>query len=180
MEAEQTNLFDIGHRALPKTLTAAREEYFDAAEGAGMACPCCDRFGRKYRRKFNSGMAASLVWLVGEYGRHPIWVDVPKVAPRSVVSSREFDKLALWGMAAPHVNEDTQKRCSGVWRPTILGERFVRGVGVVIYSHAIVYNGKVERWDGESIDVVEALGERFDYAELLAGRGLMAVLLMDV
>lgn len=149
------------------SLEDARRVYFDLAEGKGSVCPCCDRFGRKYRRKFNSGMARSLIWMVRYFEQTNDWIDMSKKAPRHVIKSREFDKLSLWWMAEELVNSDTEKRTSGIWRPLEAGIRFVHKE-LRVRSHAVVYNSKAEKFQGAKIDIEEALGKHFSYRELMS------------
>lgn len=157
---------------MDKTLSDARAEFYHAAEDQGMDCPCCGRFGRYYRRKFNSGMALSLIWLVYEWRANGhAWIDVPKVAPRRVLRSREFDKLAHWRLVEK--SEDRGEThgdsiLSGLWRPAEYALAFVDG-RATIKSHAIFYDNKVLRFEPERTNIHQALQEKFDYSELMRG-----------
>lgn len=145
-------------------------EFLDNLPVAGAHCPTCSQFAKVYRRKLNSGMARCLIWLVKdgpEYSDAVGWVDVARSAPRHVVGSREFDKLAHWEMVEMKPNTDGSKRVSGFWRATEYGKSFARRERYVS-SHAVLYNGELLGLEGDSIDIVDALGKRFSYAELMA------------
>lgn len=151
----------------PLTLREAQEDYHSELDAHGVAeCLCCGHKTRRYRRAFNSGMAATLCWLVREYMRTHDWVAVQARAPRHVLRSNEIGKLAAWGMAEQRPPDNGSKRTSGVWRPTLLGETFAVN-GEYIHSHAVFCNGKIESFDGELIDIHTALGKRFNYSELM-------------
>ena len=110
----------------------------------GVTCPCCGQYAKRYKRKLNSSMAAALCWL----WTHP--------------------KLAWWGFIEEKPKEEHHKgRTSGLWRVTQLGADFARSC-VSVPRYAFVYNGTVEDFTtGDAISIRCALGDRFDYAELM-------------
>lgn len=152
------------------TLKNARRE-LHAQLDEGVICPCCGRLAKAYRRKLNSGMAKSLIWLVGEYRRTHDWVDIQKVAPRYVLASREIGKLLHWEFVELKPNDDDEtgkRKTSGMWRPTELGIKFVfRELRVP--SHVRLYDNVIIRFEGDKIDIVQALGSHFNYRLLMAG-----------
>ena len=86
-----------------------------------------EQFAKIYKRKLNSGMAASLVWLVRTYLEKQNWIYVWKIAPKFILRSAEIGKLAHWELAIQKTNEDDDsKRTSGLWKPTEKGIKFVR------------------------------------------------------
>ena len=156
----------------PVDLGASLEEaiaYVRANLDDGVRCPCCDKYARRYRRSFNSTMARSLLWLVVEWDKNSQvgWVDVPKAGPRWLVKSNQLPTVRWWGMVErPPDTEDSALKHSGLWRPTDLGVRFaLRQVRVP--SKAVTYDGQVEGLEGDEITIVDALGKKFDYAELM-------------
>lgn len=135
----------------------------------GTYCPCCQRWIKRYKRKFNSGMARSLIWLVrnwSKYADEDGFVNVPSCAPRDVVRSREFDKLRWFGCCEVKPNEDVRKRCSGLWKPTERGIAFAR-CKIQLPMYAYVLKGNVESWSEDKQTIVAALGNKFDYGELM-------------
>ena len=65
----------------------------------GTYCPTCNRFMKRYKRKLNSGMSRTLIWLYHyqrESGKH--WVRVADAAPTYVLRTNEISRLVLWGL----------------------------------------------------------------------------------
>jgi hypothetical protein len=112
-------------------------------------------------------MARSLIWLVLEYGRTKDWIYVPGSAPPGVLRSREEGKLAWWGLVAEKPNDDAKRKSSGFWKPTRKGVAFVYD-RVRVPARAVVYNNKCEGFDGDEIGIREAIGEQFNYEELMS------------
>lgn len=154
----QLDLFD--------TLLQAKAN-LEANLDKGGACPCCGQHAQRYRRKLNSGMARALVeiWLRQKNTRRWVRVEVLVAALRV---SPELGKLRWWGLVETKENDDAKKRTSGSWRLTEKGQAFLRDL-VKVPSHAVVFNNQLERLEGKEIGIREALGSKFDYAELMAG-----------
>jgi len=137
----------------------------------GVACPVCEQFCKLYRRKLNSGLAAGLVWLVAAWRRRPGWIDMPNKAPRFILrAGGQFSILAHWGLIEQRVNEKTRTRCSGQWRPTTDGALFADGF-VKVPRYVLLYNNEVQGFSDETIAVKAALGDRFNYEDLIAPQG---------
>ena len=140
----------------------------------GTTCPCCGQYAKRYKRKLNSSMAAALCWMWSTAQKtsrnHPtkVWIDVPAQAPSWVLKAREYPKLAWWGLIEEKPKEEHHKgRTSGSWRVTQLGADFARSC-VSVPRYAFVYNGTVEDFTTAApIYIRGALGNRFDYAELM-------------
>ena len=135
----------------------------------GVVCPCCGQFAKRYRRSIHAQMAAWLICLVRVWEREQDWVDVKTLPARG----GDYGKLVLWGLARLRPNpNDPSKRTSGLWLPTTTGVEFAHR-RLRISKYVYVYNGAVDTragaggFDDPLIDVVEALGERFDYEELM-------------
>ena len=76
--------------------------------------------------------------------------------------------MAKWGLAETlNASEGDAGRTSGAWLPTKLGMDFVL-CGVKVPKHLYIYNNQVVAASEERCDVIEALGNDFDYAELMA------------
>lgn len=123
----------------------------------GVICPCCDQVAKIYRRKLNSGMCRSMIdmWRL----RRIDWVNVTReISSRS----REEGKLGWWGLGEAHETR-------GYHRLTIRGSAFVKN-RLRVPKHALVYNDKLlELDDTETTNIIEALGDHFDYEELMRG-----------
>lgn len=95
------------------------------------------------------------------------WVHIPSKAPRRVIASAgEFARLELWNFTRQKHNDDTHKRCSGIWRITDKGSKFAWG-RLKVPSHVKLYAGRLLGFDGDLIDIRGVLGTRFDYGKLM-------------
>jgi hypothetical protein len=124
-----------------------------------------------YKRKLNSFMAYALL-LIDRYFRQPNakeWLHVPSYLIEQNATDRECAKLRYWGLIEemPEGRDDGSPH-AGFYKITELGKRFVaREVTVPMYIH--LYNGEVvKRRDFETIDIYAALGEKFNYSELMS------------
>lgn len=137
----------------------------------GTECPVCGQTCRVYRRPLNSTMARGLLWLLTEVRSeiHPtrIWVDIRSSAPRWLVAAGgEFAKLRHWGLIEQMPYEGTDKLASGTWRITEKGLRFALK-HFKIPKRVYLFNNTIEGWSEDRVDIQEALGTKFNYAELL-------------
>lgn len=129
----------------------------------GVDCPCCTQRVQVYKRKLNSGMARSLIAMYAL--AHTDWIHVPTAIG---ARSREEGKLAYWALVEGPLTPRDDGGRAGWWRVTSKGELFVRQQ-LRIPSHARVYDGKVLGLMGNPISIVDALGTKFNYSELMAG-----------
>ena len=136
----------------------------------GEICPTCGQLAKEYKRKLYSSMALALIYLCKIHRQTNDWVHVNQVTKKTlrhnVSLGGDMAKLEYWGLICQKKNEDTKKRTSGLWQPTADGVAFALYGGKVM-SHVKLYNGGLNGFDGEMIDITEALGERFDYQELM-------------
>jgi hypothetical protein len=130
----------------------------------GTTCPCCGGHVQRYKRVLNSGMAASLCWLVKwveSVGDDGDGVCISEIhAPRFVTANRELGKLAHWGLV--------EEVSAAHWLPTAMGIAFAKGVAKVS-RHVSLLNNVVQGWSEEKIGIREALGKKFDYEKLMRG-----------
>lgn len=153
-----------------QTVQAARDTLLAKIENdkKGTCCPCCGQRCVYYRRPLNSGMAATLVWLVKTFRNFPDWIHVQAIAPRHVIRSNEIGKLVHWGLVLLKPNDDDDsKRTSGHWKPTEKGIDFVdRRIRVPKY--VFLYDNIVQGFSDKLITIDDALGDKFNYAALMA------------
>ena len=133
----------------------------------GAICPCCDQYARRYRRKFNSTMGRSLLWLVNQWMEiGGGWVDVPKHGPRWLVRSNQLPTVRWWSLIERAPNDNPKIKHSGLWAPTQEGIDFALG-RTRIPSYATTYGGEVLWLDGSLSTIHETLGRHFDYSEIM-------------
>lgn len=147
-------------RPSPITLMQARAQ-LGLRLDEGMHCQNCGQWAQRYRRSINSGMARSIIAMYTVGGRD--WVHVPSILN---ARSREEGKLAYWGLIEEELIVRDDGGRAGWWRLTEKGERYVLNELKVPHK-AVVYNGRVQGFEGELKSITDALGEKFNYAELM-------------
>jgi hypothetical protein len=148
------------------TLTEARASV-EAGRVDGITCPCCDQFCREYARSLNSPMARALIACVRRGGAER-WVNIhelPLIQGRR--GGGDFAKLVYWELIRQRPkDDDSRARTSGDWMVTDLGVQFACN-RVRVRKKARLYNDMLLCFEGEYISIVDALGIRFDYRELM-------------
>lgn len=149
----------------PNDTIAAGKAWLRTQLMKGANCPLCNQRAQVYKRKINSGAARGLITMFHLYGKD--WGHLPSTATLSRLGG-EFARLSLWGL----VEEATEKRedggRAGYWRVTDLGALFIKNqAGVAQY--ALVYNGKLQGFQGMPVTIKDALGTKFNYEELMRG-----------
>jgi len=133
----------------------------------GAECPCCGRHSEIYKRSLNSAMVFVLILIdrSKDYNQlHvPSYINAQVKNPKLAASVRgDWAKLVHWGLI-----EETRRGC---YRITEKGRLFVRNRSRVP-KHVWVYDGEaLDQQDTETVSVVEALGDKFDYSELMGAR----------
>ena len=142
------------------TLDEAKQWMRDQS-ATGARCPCCNQFVKVYRRKLNSSMARALIIL---YRHGEDWVQFDHLVRESTTKlSHDYIGLHYWGLTERHPEKD------GYWRITEAGIFFARK-RLRVESHAVIYDANLVRLDGDKINITDALGEKFDYNELMGER----------
>jgi len=143
--------------SLNTSLGAAKQWLRERVEN-GEKCPCCGQFAKVYKRKINSGMARALISMYRSQGLG--WFHLPSVR---TWTSRDEAALAYWGL----IEQGGPDTPVGTWRVTELGELFVREK-TRVYKYARIYDGRCLGLQGDLVGIKEALGDKFDYAELMS------------
>lgn len=136
------------------------------SRGESVTCPCCDRFAKIYKYSLTRKQISQLKTFYGFCG-YADWVHTSFVAGE--MGPADFTKLKHWEFIESKPNTDTQKKCSGQYRVTEKGERFLFN-GLTVPTQVIVYNDKVIGFAGRNFtakDIVEE-GGKFDYQKLMA------------
>jgi len=137
----------------------------------GEKCTTCGQRVKVYKRTIYGAMAyllIDLIWRqsdIGEDWTHVGAIHMPNGRDAGAAGGA-FSLLRLWNLIEQKTNEKTEKRCSGLWRPTSKGVDFCsKRIKVTKYCH--VYDNKIMGWSGPQVNVVDCLGEKFNYAELM-------------
>lgn len=132
----------------------------------GGECPCCTQYVKVYRRKISALAAAALIVMERTHGTG--WCDLPAIvgglSPRA--KGGDEAKTRYWGLIEPQPGTLDASQHRGIWRLTALGVSFARGE-VTVPKYALVYDGRCLDLTGEQVAIADALGERFDYNELM-------------
>jgi hypothetical protein len=147
------------------TLAAARAQLRELVyEGA--RCPCCTQLAKVYPRVIYSTMARELIRCYRAAGTD--WFHVPTVIGHN---GGDLLKTRYWGLMEEEtdIRRDDGGR-AGYWRITALGEAFLRRE-LLVPKRAYVYDGRRLKLDGPDVTIVDCLGKRFNYNELM-GRAL--------
>lgn len=159
----------MARRFTGHTLKQARDYVFshwDMGKDAA-SCPCCDQQVRRYPRTINSTQARSLIKLVRLYERDCAFHHTREIKD----CATDFGQLAHWGLILELKNEDTGKRNSGFWIPSLLGYDFVYNKAKVP-STVLIYNQINYGYQQPKImiGIADSLGKNFDYEELMRAR----------
>ena len=143
------------------TVAEAKALIHQQAAHGGMPCPVCARPVACYDRRFNAGMARTLVWLVeaSEYGKR--FVSLRRDAPRFVLVNREHARMRNYGVIECADPDSVRTASSGRWRPTPRGILFVRGRIVLPKFLTYLFNEVVGQ-SSDLIGIADALAEPFD------------------
>ena len=166
----------------PKTSTLEEaQDWLRKRLDEGAKCPCCKQHAKIYKRKLNSGMAASLIAfakVTQQTQPKDGWLKVPDDFVQTtklvtVLANREYNKLKHWGLLegqTPDQSLEADTPYSGMWRITELGLKFVRGDAKVA-RHVYLYDNRQMKGPTtgtvEEIDIKQALGDKFNYVELM-------------
>lgn len=129
----------------------------------GTRCPVCTQYAKVYRRKITKSSAEALFRLYRSAGLG--WAHWPTV-------NRGFRadecKLEYWGLVEEERTLRPDGGRAGWWRVTPLGKQWLSGeIGLPKYAR--VFDGGCLGLTGPQQSVHDALGERFNLAELMAG-----------
>ena len=141
----------------------------------GTSCPCCGRTVKVYKRPLNSSQARSLIALYKFFAVNPqTWLHVPDYLSERLENQNNDIGLARhWRLLEemPVTRTDGAPH-AGFYRMTDYGFKFVARQ-TLIPKYAFLYNQTLLGLsDGvyaplETTSIDEALGEDFNYAELM-------------
>lgn len=158
-----------------ETLKQAKE-FLRSNFKKGCTCPACGQNVRLYSRKINSGMA---LFLIGLYRLETRYQEsMPGMVGREffsnkqvmnemnlTVTSLDYSVLKHFGFIEARVSE-AGKKDSGYWRLTQQGINFTQG-NIHSPKHVFIYNNKVQGFSDETTFIKQALGDNFDFDELM-------------
>ena len=149
----------------------------------GAECPCCGQRVQVYRRKFNAGMAATVVAMWRELvrreraGNPDRWIHVERLVEAGKLPKRcrDFSVARFWGVleAKARTTRTTGTTATdvGLWSITHLGVQLCRNPRrPLIRKYVLMYANEPQAFEGPEISLAQALeGSKFDLSDLLAG-----------
>lgn len=132
----------------------------------GYCCPQCGSFVKRYKRKFNSNMAIALIALY-KYSEDKFVKVEDFLLNNGYQRCGDFSYLRFYNFieALKEKRKDGSNR-NGYYRLTSLGTMFVEKK-IKAKEKFLIMNNKLEGFDGEEISIQQALGNKFDYNELM-------------
>lgn len=164
---------------LKTTTVAQAKDWLRYRAKKGVRCPCCKQYVKIYKRPLGAPMARWLIWLVRTWQHkfklaklkspsNDAWIDI-RLAP---VRGGDYAKLLHWGLVEHKLDVLEKKngardtRDSGFWRPTFAGIDFVKGA-LKVPSHVYLYDNVKIGEEKREITIMEALGKKHSYEELM-------------
>ena len=141
-------------------------EWVNTNKNNGCICPCCGQIAKTYKRKLNSGMAVELINLYklsknsnDQWHHHSAFASV---------KGGEISKLLYWGLVEEMSkdSEQAKTKTSGYWSITQKGKMFVTRK-IMVEKHIYVFDTKLLGFSDEYTDIVDSLGSKFNYQELI-------------
>lgn len=132
----------------------------------GYTCPCCNQFVKLYKRTFNCNMALAAIHLY--HNREKGFIHLEKSLQKAGLQRcGDASYLRHYRLieASPEQRRDGSNR-NGFYKITGAGILFVE-MKFKVPKHFLTFNNKCENFEGESIGILEALGEKFNYSELM-------------
>ncbi len=147
-----------------ETLTASRLYLKDHAD-AGAICPCCGLLVRIYRRPIASPSAAMLILAATQY-RDQLFHQ-PTLERLAGFTAGDWAKLRYWGLIEEsQVYLGSNQPRAGWWSVTARGWDFVHRRAHV-QRYAVIFDSQLLRLEGPPTSIVDALGTRFNYGEVV-------------
>ncbi len=139
---------------------------FPLDKNKGYVCECCGQFVKVYRRTFNSNMAIAL--LVLYRNKEKGFVHLEKLlSDNGYQRCGDATYLRHFGLieAFTEKRKDGSKR-NGHYKITGRGILFAENK-LTVPKHFLIFNNKLKGFEGEEINIFQALGNKFSYADLM-------------
>ena len=134
---------------------------------AGFRCKCCGQYCKIYTRKINSSMAAVLLLLWKHAKTDYIHVENFLKSINKAHLRADFHKLVWWTLLErkKELREDSSPR-NGFYKITGRGMAFAANA-LTVPKAVKIYNNQFQGFEGEEINILDALGTKFSYADLM-------------
>ena len=143
-------------------------EYLQEHMDESNKCPCCTRLVRPYKRSIVVSAAKALIDAYKWFKAHPDqeWVHVNDLGLGQEVGGN-WAKLRYWRLIEEKPNpDDPTKNHAGYWKLTEIGRKFVRRE-ITLSKKLMIYMRRGIGFEGELVDIVQCLGNAFNYTEMM-------------
>lgn len=147
------------------TLAQARQFVLDNRP-EGVHCPACDQFAKEYLRNMTAFTAKAMIAMYWHHRNE--YVHMPTLIRNYLPGLTQGGYATLskyWGL----IEEETKVRPdggrAGYWTLTTEGVNFLMRAPVPKY--AVIYDGRLLRYDGELVTIEDILKEPFDLDALM-------------
>lgn len=166
MFSDSSLLGEVKLRVFEKLTQVKRAKSGRIVPGEGFSCPACTQWVKLSVRTLDDGISKALILM---YRAGPDqFHHLPSL---SGDSSGHTQKAFHFGLIEPdgRVHKRDSNPRNGKWRLTELGKKFVLGQASV-QRWVVLYNTEKYASDGPLIDIHEAIGHKFNYAEMMGWR----------
>lgn len=139
---------------------------FPLDKNKGYTCECCGQFVKVYTRSFNSNMSLALLCLYQH--KEKGFVHLEKLlSDNGYQRCGDASYLRHYGLIEPFIGErkDKSKR-NGHYKITGRGMLFCENK-LTVKKNFLIFNNKIKGFEGDEITIHQALGNKFNYAELM-------------
>lgn len=137
------------------------QDFLNNFKYRGAICPCCNSKQKIWRKPL---IGTAIVELIKLCYLFKIKKEEIHISMFSAQRSN-FYTLKYWGLIEGSEKAEG-KRTAGMWKPTEKGVDFIFN-RIKIPSHAETKNNELLNLSGDPIDVITALGKKFNYDELM-------------
>lgn len=132
----------------------------------GCICPACGQFVKLYKRKLNSGMAVTLIHMYN-YNAYA-WINVKDfLREKKLRNNHDWTLLKYWGILEEKPGKPGHGgKTLGEWRITNKGREFVLN-RLSVPKRILIYNSQFQGFDTDITSIINSLGEKFIYRELM-------------
>lgn len=137
----------------------------------GFICQHCNSFVKQYKRAFNSNIAVALITMY-RYAPNMFVKVEDLLIKHGKKRCGDFSYARFYALIEPQkgTRNDGSKR-TGYYRLTALGVMFCEGKIKVAEKFIILHN-TLQGFEGREITIHEALGNKFNYNELMGKENL--------
>lgn len=139
---------------------------FPLDKDKGYTCECCGMFVKIYKRTFNANMAIALIALYNHENKGYVHLE-KLLQSKGHARCGDASYLRHYGLIEPFLGDrkDGSKR-NGHYKITGSGLLFCE-MKLTVNKNFLIFNNKLKGFEGEQIDINQALGVKFNYNDLM-------------